>query len=83
MLKFLLITVCIILLLRMFGKFFIVRTFNSMNQKMQNEMNRRQGNAKQQMPEGSITIDPSVQKQQNKRNNQKDDNDFVDYEEVK
>jgi hypothetical protein len=53
-----------------------------MNQKMQDEMNRRGGANSQQMPEGSITIDQSVQKQQ-KNKGQNDDGDYVDYEEVK
>ena len=46
---------------------------------MQDEMQRRQGAGQaQKMPEGHITIDPEVKKQQ-----QKDDGDYVDYEEVK
>ena len=82
MLKFLLVVIAIILLLRMFGRLFIVKTFNSMNKRMQDEMNRRQGTNSQQMPEGSISIDPGVSKKEKKRNDN-DNDDFVDYEEVK
>lgn len=41
-------------------------------------MKRRQGGQEAKMPEGHITIDPGVKKQQ-----QKDNDDYVDYEEVK
>ncbi len=65
----------------MLGKIFVVKTFNSLNQRMQDEMNRRQGNGPQR-PEGSITIDPGVKKEEERRKGN-DDGDFVDFEEIK
>ncbi len=80
MLKFLIIVICIFFILRIFSRMFVVSSFNAMNKKMKDEMNRRQGGAESKMPEGHITIDPGAQKQQQQR---KDDDDYVDYEEVK
>ena len=77
MLKFLLIIVCGYFIIRMLGRVFIVSSFNSINQRMQEEMRNRQ---QQQKPEGQITIDPGVP---NKRNQNDNDGDFIDYEEVK
>lgn len=82
MLKFIIITLCVLFLLRILGRFFIVRTFNSLNKKMQDEMNRQRG-ASRTMPEGSITIDPGVTKQQNQQKRKNDNDDYVDFEEVK
>lgn len=78
MLKFLIITVCIFFLFRLFAKMFMVTSFNAINKKMQDEMKRRQGGPSASQPEGHITIDPGVK--QKKRN---DDDDYVEYEEVK
>ena len=78
MLKFLIIIVSIFFILRTFSRMFVVSSFNAINKKMQDEMNRRQSPGNQKMPEGHITIDPGVKKQQ-----QRDDGDYVDYEEVK
>ena len=79
MLKFIIIVLTVFFLLRAFSRMFVVKTFNSMNQKMQDEFNRQRGHS-QQMPEGSITIDPGVEKQQKRKNN---NDDYVDFEEVK
>jgi len=79
MLKFLIIIVSIFFILRFLSRMFVVTSFNAINKKMQDEMNRRQGNT-QKMPEGHITIDPGVKKQQQQRD---DDGGYVDYEEVK
>lgn len=78
MLKFLIVVICIFFVLRIFSKMFVVSSFNAINKKMQDEMNRRQGGQQSKMPEGHISIDPGVKKQQ-----RKDDDDYVDYEEVK
>ena len=59
---------------------FIVSTFGSLNKKMQDEMRRRQGQPNNQVPEGHITIDPSV-KAKRKRDDQNDE--YIDYEELK
>jgi len=77
MLKFLIIALCIFFLLRMLGRMFVVSSFNNLNKRMHDEMNRHRG-SNQQKPEGHISIDPGVNQQ--KRN---DDGDYVDYEEVK
>ncbi len=45
-------------------------------------MNRQRG-ASRTMPEGSITIDPGVTKQQNQQKRKSDNDDYVDFEEVK
>jgi hypothetical protein len=80
MLKFIIVTLCIFFIFRFFARMFVVTSFNSLNKKMQDEVRRRQHPAQSQnMPEGHITIDPGVKKQQ-KNNN---DDDYVDYEEVK
>ncbi len=78
MLKFLIIVICIFFILRIFSRMFVVSSFNAMNKKMKDEMNKRQGGADAKMPEGHITIDPGAQKQK-----RKDDDDYVDFEEVK
>ena len=56
---------------------FIVSSFNAMNKKMTDEMQRRR-TPQNKMPDGHISIDPGVQKQK-----RKDDDDYVEYEEVK
>ncbi len=78
MLKFLIVVVCIFFLFRLLAKMFMVTSFNAINKKMQDEMKRRQGGTSPNQREGHITIDPGVKQQ--KRN---DDDDYVDYEEVK
>lgn len=82
MLKFIIITLSVFFLLRIFSRMFVVRTFNSMNQKMQDEFNRQRG-ASRSMPEGSITIDPGVEKEQRNQKRKSDNDDYVDFEEVK
>ncbi len=78
MLKFIIITLCIFILIRFFSKMFIIKTFKSMNQRMQDQFNRQQP---QNRPEGTITIDPGVEREQKKR--QSGNDDYVDFEEVK
>ena len=60
---------------------FVVSSFNAINKRMQDEMRKHQGAGGQKMPEGHITIDPGVKKEQQQRKD--DDGGFVDYEEVK
>ena len=61
---------------------FVVKTFNSMNQKMQDEFKRQRGTSRN-MPEGSVTIDPGIEKQQKQQKRKNDNDDYVDFEEVK
>ncbi len=82
MLKFIIIILSVFFLLRIFSRMFVVKTFNSMNQKMQEEFNRQRG-ASRTMPEGSITIDPGVEKQQKEQKRKNNNDDYVDFEEVK
>ena len=58
---------------------FVASTFNTLNKKMADEMKRKQEYSTPQKPEGHITIDPETQK----KNNNNNDGDYVDYEEVK
>jgi len=78
MLKFLIILVCVFFFLRIIGRFFIVSTFDNLNKKMQDQMNRG-SSPKINHPEGHITIEKNLHQQ---RKNKSDD-DFADYEEIK
>jgi hypothetical protein len=79
MLKFLIILLCVFFLIRILGRMFVVSTFNNLNKKMTDEMKRRQDQMSPQHPAGHVSVN------QNKPGNNKNrnDGDYVDYEEVK
>jgi hypothetical protein len=78
MLKFLLIVLSIFFLIRILGRMFVVSTFNNLNKKVQDEMQRRQNYNAPPRQEGQVTIDPQVGKRKGN-----DDGEYVDYEEIK
>lgn len=81
MLKFLIILLSIFFLIRILGRMFVVSTFNNLNKKVQDELNRHQGQGYGAQPrqEGQVTIDPGA----GKKKNNDGGGEYVDYEEVK
>lgn len=79
MLKFLIFLLLVFFVIRYFARMFVVTTFNDMQRKMQDEMNRR--NQHTSKPEGTISVDSRQTPKSSGRNN--DSGDYVDYEEVK
>ena len=79
MLKFLIFLLLIFFVIRYFARMFVVTTFNDMQRKMQDEMNRR--NQQSSRPEGTISVDAPQTPKSAIRNN--DAGDYVDYEEIK
>lgn len=75
MIKFLLILLLLIFILRRFGRFVVITNVNPNRPDPKAERRRQQDEMKKQ--EGRVTI----QKLDN--NNKKNDGDFVDFEEVK
>ena len=79
MLKFLIFLLLIFFVLRYFARMFVVTTFNDMQRKMQDEMNRR--NQQPSKPEGTISVDAPQAPKPARRNNES--GDYVDYVEIK
>lgn len=77
--KFLLWFIIAVLVVRMLRKNIFISVQRSFNEQMKNQMNHQ--NQKETKPEGTITIENK--KPHNLKKNNTDDNDFVDYEEVK
>lgn len=87
LLKFLVITICILYILRVLARIFLPFLFKKAIHKMQEKMHREggfqhQNNTSQSKPEGEISVDyvPPQKKKEVKLN---DAGDFVDYEELK
>lgn len=86
LLRFLIIAICVIYLLRALARIFLPFLFKKMVNNMQEKMNNQQTgyqNYQQQKPEGTISVDfvpPTKTKKKPKLDNA---GDFVDYEEVK
>ncbi|KHJ39085.1 hypothetical protein PBAC_06850 [Pedobacter glucosidilyticus] len=83
LLKFIIITICVLYILRVLARIFLPFLFKKAIHKMQEKMQQQQGGAYQQQtkPEGKITVDYiPPQKKEPKLDNA---GDFVDYEEVK
>jgi hypothetical protein len=70
MLKFLLVILIIFFLLRSMGRVVVIRSFQNMQQRRNQDPSR---------PEGHVTIEG----QERRRNDNKGSGDYVDYEEVK
>lgn len=79
MLKFLIFLLLIFFVIRYFSRMFVVTTFNDMQRKMQDEMNRR--NQQPSKPEGTISVDTHQTPKSASRSNES--GDYVDYEEIK
>ncbi|WP_026904595.1 DUF4834 family protein [Pedobacter glucosidilyticus] len=87
LLKFIIITICVLYILRVLARIFLPFLFKKAIHKMQEKMQQQQGGAYQYQqqnhtkPEGKITVDYiPPQKKEPKLDNA---GDFVDYEEVK
>lgn len=84
MLKFLIVLLCIFFLIRIIGRMFVAKTFNSFNKRFEEQFQQRQQQQQQQQnqsrPEGRITIDPNTSGNNKGSSN---DGEYVDYEEVK
>ncbi|MDA9554680.1 DUF4834 family protein [Pelobium sp.] len=87
LLRFLIITICIIYIIRMLGRIFLPYLFKTAVNKMQDKMNQQQQAYQQYQsqsakPEGTVSVDfvPPAPKKKPKLDNA---GDFVDYEEVK
>jgi len=88
LLKFLIITICILYIIRLLARIFLPFLFKKAMSKMQEKMQNQQGGFQYQnaprdyhKPEGKITVDyVPPQKKEAKLDNA---GDFVDFEEVK
>ena len=78
MLKFLLIILCVFLLLRMFTRNMVASSFADMQQKMRDEMGRRNKASNPQKPEGHVSISGDSRPSATEKGGE-----YVDYEEIK
>lgn len=78
MLKFLLIVLCVFLLLRMFTRNMVASSFADMQQKMRDEMERRNKASNPQKPEGHVSVSGDSKRSSNEKGGE-----YVDYEEIK
>lgn len=77
--KFILWFIIIVLVIRMVRKNIFISVQRSFNQQMKNQMDDQ--NQYPKKPEGTVTIEKETKKSIKEKN--RDDGDFIDYEELK